>query len=70
LFRRHGLADLEEVAEHHSLTLGAQTCRFGQGGIDYRSRIGRIREEVLQLQVLRVDLPAPLLAVRKLGCME
>ena len=70
LFRRHGLADLEKVVQHHLLAFRAQPSRIRQGVVDLRRRIRRAGEQFLEFGVVRVDVLAHLAAPGQISGVE
>lgn len=66
----HSLADLEKMAQHHPLTIGAQLGGLDQRSVNFRRGIRRVGKELLQMGVLRVHFAAHFLALRQVGRVE
>src|SRR5437660_10171423 len=67
LFLRHRLADLEKVAKHHGLTFASHPSTLGQRSGDFRRHVRRAGKKRLELNVVRVDLPAFIATLWKVG---
>ena len=61
------MADLEKVAKHHGLALGSHPGTLGQRSGDFRGHIRRAGQKRLELHVVRVDPPAHIAALWKVG---
>jgi len=70
LLRWHRLAELEKVAKHHGLALGSQPRTLGQRSSDFGRHVRCAGKKRLELHVVRVDFPAHIAALWKVGSMK